>query len=102
MRARLVLALAAPLGLALACVTEARVEDRLDEANYCESADECVEVYPGCPLGCVRLVNEAEVGDVQALIDRYHRQHRDNCAYDCVGLGPPRCEGGRCVADPAL
>ena len=88
------------LGLLLACVTEERVEERIDDANYCDVVDECVAIYPGCPLGCVRLVNRVEESDVLDLIDRYHRQHRDNCAYDCAGIGPIRCEAGRCVADP--
>ena len=91
---------AALLGLGLACVSEARVEEHLEEANYCESAEECVAVYPGCPLGCSAWVNEAEVEEAEALIERYHGQHPERCAYDCIGEGPPRCESGQCVADP--
>jgi hypothetical protein len=94
------LALAAVLGLALGCVSERRIEDEFEDANYCDSADECVAIYPGCPLGCQRLVNAAEQARVQKLVDRYHRQHRDTCVYDCIGFGPPRCEAGTCVADP--
>jgi hypothetical protein len=92
--------LAAVLGLVLGCVTEEKVERRIEDANYCDAVDECVAVSPGCPLGCVRLINRAEEAEIQALIDRYHRTHRDDCAYDCEGIGEVRCEDGRCVADP--
>lgn len=86
----------------LGCVTERSFERAVDDANYCETPDECVELYPGCPLGCVVLVNEAEADDIQKKIDRYDRQHRDTCVYDCAGLGEIRCENDRCVADPEL
>lgn len=86
-------------GLFVGCVTERGVEEALEDANYCDTADECVEVFPGCPLGCWAFVNEAELDDIQKKIDRYHDQHRDNCIYDCAGHGPIRCEEGRCVAD---
>jgi hypothetical protein len=82
------------------CVTERSFERAVEDANYCETAEECVELYPGCPLGCVVLVNEAEEADIQKMIDRYDRQHRDTCIYDCAGLGAIRCENERCVAEP--
>lgn len=96
------LPLAALFGALLACVTEGRIEDELEEANYCEATDECVSVYPGCPLGCERLINTHERERIESLIERYHKTHRDTCVYDCVGLVNIRCEAGRCVADDAL
>ena len=88
------------LGVVLGCLSESDVEQRLADANHCETAEDCVEFSPGCPLGCIRLIHESEVAEMQELVDRYHRRHRDNCVYDCVALGPIRCEGGACVADP--
>jgi hypothetical protein len=94
------LALALGLGFALACVSEERMEEEFAAANYCDTADDCLEISPGCPLGCVRLINRAEEAKIRKLIERYHEQHAENCAYDCTGIGPIRCEGGECLADP--
>ena len=76
------------------------VEQALEEANYCAAPEDCAVLYPGCPLGCYAVVNEAEAQAVQSLIDDYFDTHGHTCDYDCIAIGDPRCENGRCVVDP--
>lgn len=86
--------------LASACVTVEEVETEIEEANYCENADECVEIIPGCPFGCWDFVNSAEEERIQELIDTYHDQNSgETCLYDCAGHGAVSCTDGRCEAE---
>lgn len=87
--------------LTSACVSEEEVEDEMSAANYCENVDECVEIFPGCPLGCWEFVNAAEEERIRDLIDKYFdQQSGETCLYDCAGHGEVACTDGRCVADP--
>lgn len=84
--------------LAAGCFpTENRVERFIDEANYCETADECVNLGSYCDFGCYVLVNEAEAEDVQRRIDNYYDTHPDNCALDCIAADGFDCVGRTCV-----
>ena len=65
----------------------------IDDANYCTTADECVDIGSKCPFGCYILVNEAEADRVQRRLERFPT----TCAYDCVVPGPITCTAeGRC------
>jgi hypothetical protein len=86
--------------LAAGCLTEEAVEAEFDDANYCESSDECVVLYPGCPLGCWTAVNEAEEDRIADLIDDFFAQQTGaECAYDCAAHKDPRCLDGECVVE---
>lgn len=85
------------LGLALACVTERRVEDELEDANYCDITEDCIIVDPGCPLACHAPINKAEKAEIEKLLERYHRQHRDDCADLCENIGNVYCLHGECI-----
>jgi len=76
--------------------------DRLvARSNACQSADECVIVSPGCPLGCFVAVNRDHQSKVaqeaNELIADYERGGT-SCAYDCATLDEVSCTEGRCVA----
>lgn len=85
------------LGLILGCASEARVEDELADANYCDSPDDCIDIHPGCPFGCYALINRAEQTRIEKLLDRYRRRHGETCAHDCVGYDGLDCIEDQCV-----
>ncbi len=74
-------------------------EEFVSEHNACEDADECVAIYPSCPLGCHTAVaaehEEAAMEKAAQLVSRYERGGRA-CAYDCIETPPLVCESGRC------
>ncbi len=88
-------------------ISSERAEERWDESvdanNSCETADDCVVVYPGCPLGCFTAVSaDAEqqaTAEAQSIVDAYERGGR-SCEYDCLGSLPPTCDAGVCNAAP--
>lgn len=89
-----------PLLLLTACLpTERRVDAAIDEANFCEVAEDCVDVGSVCPFGCNILVNESEVDDITALLDRFERGRPGMCVYDCAMMLSVSCEENRCVGN---
>lgn len=92
----------------LGCVTEEGIQEDWDDwvadHNACATADECVAVYPGCPLGCYAAVaseHEAEAVDhAESLVNRYERGGRA-CAYSCVEPGALACIDGACGFEEA-
>lgn len=84
--------------LLLAGCSERRIQDAIDEANYCTTADECVDVGSKCPFGCYILVNEAEADRIERRVDRFV----STCVYDCAAIGGITCsDEGRCETLPA-
>ena len=70
----------------------------VDDHSQCEVTEDCVLVYPGCPLGCSSGVN-AEYEDeanrlAEDLINRWSMGTRD-CAYDCIS-SEVECVDDRC------
>jgi hypothetical protein len=68
--------------------------------NYCETNDDCMAPYIGCPLGCATPLNKdtslTYVGD---LVKLYENQCKP-CKYKCID--EPRllrCVKGRCKVD---
>jgi hypothetical protein len=59
--------------LAACAPSEEEIQREFDDvvagANACETADECVLVYPDCPLGCFVAVNAANADEVDAKAD---------------------------------
>lgn len=70
------------------------------EHDRCELNSECVQISPGCPLGCAVAVRADSAGAAQALaaelIDDYQSLGR-SCQYDCVPVEGVSCSQGRCA-----
>lgn len=83
---------------------QAEFDAFVERNNACTQADECVVVYPGCPLGCFVAVNETRADATRdkasALVDEYESGGQA-CAYDCMAPGAPRCESGHCRVGPS-
>jgi hypothetical protein len=85
-------------------VSESEVQEEWDEFvsqnNSCETVDDCVMLWPGCPLGCGSAVSaDAEVQAkslAESLLDRYERGGQ-SCDYDCAEL-VLACEDQTCQA----
>lgn len=98
------LSLLALLALSACVPSEDQVQQEWDafvsENNSCETVDDCVVVYPGCPLGCGTAVSASAEAEARALgeslIAEYERGGQE-CLYDCAGF-EPACESGACVA----
>jgi hypothetical protein len=67
----------------------------VEAATPCEAGDRCVLFIPAC--GCPVAVSYASIDEVKDAADGLDC---DGVAYDCVAVGEPRCEAGRCTADP--
>jgi hypothetical protein len=84
-----------------------RWNDWVDDNNACVTADDCVVVHLGCPLGCFAAVSEDEeqqaLVEAQSLLDAYSRYGR-GCGYGCPDNLPPTCDDGVCmvVADESF
>lgn len=82
---------------------EERWDDWVDANNSCETADDCVVVYPGCPLGCFTAVSadseQASRDEAERIVSAYERGGR-SCDYDCIGAQPPTCDDGVCSVLP--
>lgn len=61
----------------------------VDRSNSCATDNDCVLVYPGCPLGCGVAVNvgaEEKVRNLAAEIIDSHNKNNPACAYSCMAL----------------
>ena len=81
--------------LATACLTEAKVEAAIDDANYCDAPEDCVIAGSTCPFGCAIAVNADEVEEIGALLDDWSRRP-DQCAFDCLAVSSVDCVAQRC------
>jgi hypothetical protein len=79
-------------------------EEWVAEHDTCAVAEDCVLVYPGCPLGCWAAVSvdaEQEATDLAAdLIDDYERGGA-SCDYSCV-QAEATCDAGTCAVVETL
>ena len=88
------------LALATGCLTEDSVREEFDAANHCETAEECVVIYPDCPLGCWTVVNASEEDRIRDLVESFHDQQTgERCMYDCPAHSEPTCDNGACVVE---
>lgn len=87
-----------------ACASEEKLQAEWDgfvaEHATCEVPEDCVLVYPGCPLGCADAIQSdaaQEATELAAkLVSRYERGGRA-CDYKCLAFTAD-CQAGTCVA----
>lgn len=73
---------------------ETTVRQAIEEANYCETAEDCVLVGSKCPFGCYIYANAQEAERIRALVDGFESQ----CVYGCIQSSGVECRGNRCEA----
>jgi hypothetical protein len=72
--------------------SEAEIKDAIVEANYCETADDCVDVGGKCPFDCYIFVNEAEADRIGAMVEWY----QSTCTYSCLAINGVDCINNTC------
>jgi hypothetical protein len=78
--------------------SESAIREAIDEASYCDVAEDCANAGGQCPFGCDVLVNASEVEVIRDLMARYAERGAE-CLYDCAALVEIRCDAGTCVGD---
>ena len=79
--------------LLTACNVQYNVELQLDEANYCEVANDCISIGQKCPFGCNILVNKEEADIMQRKLNALPDTR---CTYDCIKISEIVCEENKC------
>lgn len=71
---------------------ESIIENKIDEANYCEKDSDCVDAGSKCPFGCYNYVNKDEVDQIKELIEGYNSK----CVYSCLSCPSVICNNSKC------
>jgi hypothetical protein len=69
------------------------IHAEIDAANYCNTADQCVDVGGKCPFGCYVYVNENETGRISDLIST----SKTECLYTCRYCPSVECIENKCT-----
>jgi hypothetical protein len=84
--------------------TEEEIKEEFDQAvedaNDCETNDDCVLVRPGCPLGCGSAVNVEHEDEIRNLARQLIAEYElggQSCDYGCMELMAV-CTEGACEA----
>lgn len=81
---------------------EKKINNLIEEANYCNSDQDCIVVGFGCPFGCGSYVNRnSDLTPIRKQIDSYHERCGE-CMYMCVRPFNPVCQKNRCVETTAI
>lgn len=75
--------------------SESEIRSAIEDANFCEVADDCTRISGSCPFGCNIYVNVSEASRIRQLMGQWE----SDCFDKCPSAWPPACVGGRCVAD---
>lgn len=84
----------ASLALIACSSQETTVRQAIEEANYCETAGDCVLVGSKCPFGCYIYANAQEADHIRGLVDDYESQ----CVYGCIQSSGVECRENTCEA----
>lgn len=71
---------------------EAKIKQAIAEANYCETAADCVDVGAKCPFDCYIFVHKNEAERIKAMVDGY----QSTCAYSCMAMTGVECIAKKC------
>jgi len=72
--------------------TEQYITGQINEANYCDTNNDCALAIRKCPFGCYILVNKSELDRINGLIDG----HLQRCVLTCAKLDEFTCFEGKC------
>lgn len=68
------------------------VDWRLNEANYCEVKEDCINLGSKCPFGCYIYVNSEEEEKMNNLLNSFESK----CIYGCEQCLDVECVSGEC------
>ena len=70
------------------------IKKAIDEANYCNTSDDCINIGSACPFGCNIVVNKDKASEIKEKISNYP----STCMYQCVASDPIECVSNKCKA----
>lgn len=76
--------------------SEQGIKRAIVEANYCETASDCVDVGAKCPFDCYILVNKNEAPRIKKMVDGFPSQ----CEYSCIAIKGVECVENVCKVIP--
>lgn len=68
------------------------IKNEIEEANYCETKEDCAETNTKCPIGCYNIVNKAELDRINQLINDF----KQTCFQTCTPLTEFVCDNNKC------
>jgi len=74
--------------------SEEFIQSEINEANYCDVKEDCVNIGTKCPFGCDIYVNGDEADRIKEMVYSYDE---DECIYDCMACPSVECVEGKCV-----
>ena len=78
--------------------TKEEVLELTGRYNYCETDSDCVDFYPGCPLGCSTPVNKAYKDIFSKITENFRSKNEPQCEYKCMAPVKITCENYKCTA----
>jgi hypothetical protein len=82
------------IALAGCMSAEAQIKQEISDANYCETAADCVDVGGKCPFDCYIFVNASEADRIGDLVGSYN----STCEYSCIAIDGVDCVDNKCQA----
>ncbi|MFA5484986.1 MAG: hypothetical protein WC260_01930 [Candidatus Pacearchaeota archaeon] len=73
-------------------LTELIIKSKINKANYCDIASDCVDVGGKCPFGCYIYVNKGEFNKISELVNSY----KSKCVYGCISCQEVDCINNKC------
>ncbi|MBT3721380.1 hypothetical protein HN789_06995 [archaeon] len=70
------------------------IQVEIDNANFCDTKDDCIDVESKCPFGCNIFVNKDQSSKIKDLIESYET----NCMYKCRPSTGVDCIDNKCEA----
>ena len=82
----------------IAYPTKEEVLELTGRYNYCETDSDCVDFYPGCPLGCSTPVNKDYKDIFSKITENFRNKNEPQCEYKCIAPAKITCENYKCTA----
>ena len=82
----------------IAYPTKEEVLELTGRYNYCETDSDCVDFYPGCPLGCSTPVNKEYKDIFSKITENFRSKNEPQCEYKCIAPAKITCENYKCTA----
>jgi uncharacterized protein YxeA len=71
---------------------------KMEDANFCETDNDCKTYSLGCPFGCGNYVNKNyDMSKVLSDVESYQVCPDTECDYMCEMPAPPECKNKKCV-----
>lgn len=81
---------------------KAEFDVAVEVSRECETDEQCVLVYAGCPLGCSAAVNadsEEYITNLAARLISEYERNGSRCEYSCLAVRPV-CSDNLCGSVP--